>query len=379
MEESESSVHESTVPTTSESFMGCCARGVDLGVASGGTLSLRPAGEGALELSWAVSRAAPGDVVALYVHARAHDTHHLRAWATDGAPRGTVTAPGLADGYYDARLLRAGASVRAADVAVAVARVGPEVPLTAVCDVPSRRVAVRVPAHCVRDPSDWLALFPAEEHSNRAHRSVSGLLARDAVSVSGKGLVIVSMDEKMEKQQNGHQGNQGNQEQENQGRQKQPPSEMVEFSLPLPRTAGEYEVRYFYAGSLSVRWGNAYSGAARVAVPACDTLAATLDAGARRCAVRWAVHSVAPGRWAWVALCDARGTRLAWAYVADHAYTARTRDEGVVTLVPLPPALAQWLDTGVPPPAARAWRLRFYNSYLAAEGPVLDVPFIPTK
>lgn len=154
---------------------------------------------------------------------------------------------------------------------------------------------------------------------------------------------------------------------------------MKEFVLAMPRTAGEYEARYFYAGSLSVRQGNAYSGAVRVRVPACDTLAATLDGAARRCTVRWAVHSVAPARWAWVALCDARGARLAWAYVAAHAYTARTRDEGVVTLAPLPPALAQWLDTGVAPPAVRTWRLRFYNSFLAADGPVLDVPFLPEQ
>ena len=347
----------------SESFMGCCAHGADLGVASGGTLSLRSAGAGALEVAWSVAHAAPGDVVALYIHARAHDTHHLRAWPTGGAAHGVRTAAGLADGYYDARLLRAGAAERAPDVAVAVARVGPDVPLTAACDVPARRVVVRVPAAAVRAPGDWLALFPADEHSNRAHRSASHLLARDAT--------VVGVDAVVTKPAAAAAGA-GETAATEEGK-------VVEFVLPMPRVAGEYEARYFFAGSLSVRWGNAYSGAVRVRVPACDTLAATLDGAARRCTVRWAVHSVAPARWAWVALCDGRGARLAWAYVADHAYTARTRDEGVVSLAPLPPALAQWLDTGVPPPAVRAWRLRFYNGYLAAEGPVLDVPFLPDQ
>jgi len=310
-------------------------------VASGGTLNLRQVlgRPDALEVIWTVSRANPNDNIRLYVHNRFHDENYLYSIPTEGKSEGSHTFPGLVRGFYDVRFFRGASAVHASDIVVAVCCLGPVVPLeVTIGHPPDRLMTVCVSARDVQLPSDWLALFPADEHSNRYHRCSACALVSQAKSEGGN----------------------------------------VVFRLPMPRIPGNYELRYFFGNSQSIKNGNAFSGRALVVIPCEDALSATYELETKRCTISWKVYSVAPNNWQWIGLYDKKGNCLTYEYVSKHIYTAKSHEEGVVLLKNIPKELEDWSATSVMPAVVREWRLRFYNTYFSAmlTAPVIDVPFI---
>ena len=306
------------------------------GESAGGTLRAESEGD-CVHVEWRVAGAAAGDWLGLFVHERRYDTHFLQRCETGGRAAGSATFRGLVRGHHDVRFFRAGAAVRAADVAPAVVCVGAVVAL-AVTRPTRRTLAVAWPPEHT-DGQSWVALFRADERSNRQHRCVASRLLRDAETAAPAPRLL----------------------------------------LPAPRAPGDYEVRFFHRGSMSLAAGNAYSGAARVHIACDDAMTAVFDAAHAACTVHWRAASVEPSAWQWLGVYDApapAGTRLTWEYVARHRYTSADHDEGVVVLTALPEPLRAWARTGTMPPEVARWELRFYNSYTAAAPPLFCRPFI---
>jgi len=330
------------MPDVSPSQMEFNARPIPTSLATGGSLVLsavvdRP---DALEVQWRVTSPRPNDNIRLYIHDRLHDENYLSFLPTNGKPEGRHIFSGLVRGYYDVRYFRDTSAVHTADIVVDVFCLGPIVPLDDITieRAPKRTITVRVPSALVEGPSDWLALFPADEHSNRVHRCAVSVVASQA-KVMGANTV---------------------------------------FTIKMPRASGKYDLRYFFGSSQSIQNGNAFSGHKQVEVPCEDVLTATYDVEKRSCTIAWKVYSVEPNKWQWIGLYDNRGQRLASEYVSSHIYTAAGKEEGVVCLKSLPREFNDWSDTGVMPSVIRSWRLRFYNTYFSEmiTQPVMDVPFL---
>lgn len=331
------------IPDPSESQVAYISRPVPTSLATGGSLDLTPvaARMDALEVHWKITNPDINDSIRLYVHDRLHDENYLQTVPTLGKAEGRHVFAGLVRGHYDVRFFRGASAAHAADVLVAVCCLGDVVPLkVAVGHAPQRLLTVRVPSAAVEGPSDWLALFPAGEHSNREHRCAVSMLASQATRESDG-------------------------------------ADMV-FNLKMPRKPGKYELRYFFGNSQSLQNGNAFSGRVPVVVPCEDVLTATFEVDIQRCTIAWKVYSVEPNKWQWIGVYDSCGQRLAFEYVCNHIYTTSTKEEGIIMLKNNPHELQVWAETGVMPSAIRGWRLRFYNTYFSeiVTEPVIDVPFL---
>jgi len=331
------------LPDVTESHMAYVSRPPPTSLSEGGSLSLTKVNDctGALEVQWKISRPDPNDRIRLYVHNRLHDENFLQEMQTHGQESGSYVFSGLVRGYYDVRFFRGTSTIHAPDINTPCCCVGPIVILDVTVDQPlHRQLTVRVRSSAVEGPNDWMAVFPAEEHSNRAHRCVVSALASQATP--------------------------------------DPRTESLVFVFPMPRKPGNYDIRYYFQGSQSLQNSNAYSGEYPLIVPCRDSLIASYDVEDRRCTISWKVYSVEPNKWQWIGVYDGNGQRIAFEYVSNHVYTTDTKEEGIVILKNLPRELVQWSDTGVMPRAINDWRLKLYNTYFSemVTTPVIDVPFL---
>jgi len=302
-----------------------------------GVLTAESEGD-SIRVSWNVNNPRPRDWLGLYIHERTHENHFIASYQTEGKQSGEVVFTGLVRGYYDVRFFEDGSYVRAPGFNVCVVCVGSPVRLSVTR--PNRKTLVVSWPPEYTDSGNWIALFRADEHGNRARNTIAHKLMKEAeTAIAPKPRLL----------------------------------------LPCPRSPGDYHVRFFFKGSLTLdpTSTNAYSGIAYVSVPNEDDMVAKIDRTRLSLSVAWKAYSVEPNKNQWIGLyanSEPSAKRLTWEYVCYHPFTSADHDEGIIVFTEPPSELKECIASGVISPVVRSYELRFFNSYSASSTPLFCRP-----
>ena len=291
-------------------------------------------------VKWKINRPDSNDRIAIYNHNRLHDTNYTNIVKTDGKYEGSHIFKHLCKGFYDVRLLRGKDSAKAEDVEPAICCIGEEIKMTFDIKIYSNNpfLQVYIPRRYIESPEDWIAMFPAKEHSNKIHRCIYSTYINSTNLYEGDNIIV---------------------------------------RIPLKYVHGDFNIKYFYDSSCSLMNGNVYSGICKVSIPNYDKLRVEYDIKQYLIKVYWKIYSAPPNPNQWIGIYDIQNKLLTYEYVSNNIYLNDDKTEGIVIFKNIPEDIKVWNLTNQVPFNVLHWNVNFYNGMFSHlyTTPLISVPF----
>lgn len=249
--------------------------------------------EHSLSVKWDITNPDINDNIALYQHHRYHDKNYIQIFNIQGVKQGIYTFTSLVDGYYDVRLLRGTKQKHDKYVKSNVCCLGPEVELNyeIIEDNKQQYLKVIVNSKFVKSKNDCIALFYNTEHSNKLMKSVMYNYLNTATD-------------------NG---------------------DNKEMIFKIKHIHGLFDIRYFYYNSLSMIYGNVYSGCKTIKLQNFNELGVVLDDRFKQIKVYWRLYTIDPNDSQWIGIYE-NDKLLTYEYICKHHYLNDLHTEGVVII-----------------------------------------------
>jgi len=249
--------------------------------------------EHSLSVKWDITNPDINDNIALYQHHRYHDKNFIQIFNIQGVKQGIYTFTNLVDGYYDVRLLRGTTQKHDKYVKSNVCCLGPEVELNyeLIEDNKQQYLKVIVNSKFVKSKNDCIALFYNTEHSNKLMKSVMYNYLNTATD-------------------NG---------------------DNKEMIFKIKHIHGLFSIRYFYYNSLSMIYGNVYSGSKTIKLKNYNELGIVLDDRFKQLKVYWRLYTIDPNDSQWIGIYE-NDKLLTYEYISKHHYLNELHTEGVVII-----------------------------------------------
>lgn len=249
--------------------------------------------EHSLSVKWDITNPDINDNIALYQHHRYHDKNYIQVVNIQGIKSGLYTFTNLVDGYYDVRLLRGTKQKHDKYVKSNVCCLGPEVELNyeIIEDNKQQYLKVIVNSKFIKSKNDCIALFYNTEYSNKLMKSVMYNYL-NTVTDNGNN------------------------------------KEMI---FKIKHIHGLFDIRYFYYNSLSMLYGNVYSGSKTIKLQNFNELGVILDDRFNQIKVYWRLYTIDPNDSQWIGIYE-NDKLLTYEYICKHHYLNDLHTEGVVII-----------------------------------------------
>jgi len=249
--------------------------------------------EHSLSVKWDITNPDINDNIALYQHHRYHDKNYIQIFNIQGVKQGIYTFTSLVDGYYDVRLLRGTKQKHDKYVKSNVCCLGPEVEINyeLIEDNKQQYLKVIVNSKFVKSKNDCIALFYNTEHSNKLMKSVMYNYLNTATD-------------------NG---------------------DNKEIIFKIKHIHGLFSIRYFYYNSLSMLYGNVYSGSKTIKLQNYNSLGVVLNDRFKQIQIYWRLYTIDPNDSQWIGIYE-NDKLLTYEYISKHHYLNELHTEGVVII-----------------------------------------------
>lgn len=245
--------------------------------------------QGSLIVRWNLKEFHINDKLALYQHDRLHDYNYIQ-FINLTIDNGYYTFKNLVDGFYDVRLIN-DKNKKYENIEIPVCCLGQEVLFEVILFNTEDYLVlkVKIPLKYIKNKNDCVALFDANEHSNKLIKSYK------------YDYIYNGIDENNYK--------------------------TITFNLKY--IYGFFVIKYFYYDSMSMINGNVYSGISYIDIPNYDKLEIKLDLTFGKIKIYWKLYSIKPDSNQWIGIFE-NNKLISYQYVCKHKYLNINKTEGIV-------------------------------------------------
>ena len=229
------------------------------------------------------------DKLALYQHDRLHD-YNYSYYINLNSNNGYYTFKNLVDGFYDVRIIN-DKNQKYENIEIPVCCLGQEVLFEVIIlnteEYPILKV--KIPLIYIKNKNDCIAIFDANEHSNKIIKSYM------------YDYIYNGFDEENYK--------------------------IITFNLKY--ISGLFVIKYFYYNSMSIINGNVYSGLNYINIPNYDNLKLEIDFKFEKIKIYWTLYSIDSNINQWIGIYE-NNKLIDYQYISKNQYLNNSKTKGIV-------------------------------------------------